>query len=49
MIGCAHDLALMRAINALHLEYSFSGSRMLQGLLGTDGHRAGRLHVATLM
>lgn len=45
----AADLALMRAIDALHLEYPFAGSRMLQGLLGADGHRAGRLHVATLM
>jgi putative transposase len=45
----AADLALMRAIDALHLEYPFAGSRMLQGLLGADGHKAGRLHVATLM
>ncbi len=45
----AADLALMPAIDALHLEYPFAGSRMLQGLLGADGHRAGRLHVATLM
>lgn len=45
----AADLALMRAIDALHLEYPFAGSRMLQGLLRADGHKAGRLHVATLM
>ncbi len=43
------DLALMRAIDVLHLEYPFAGSRMLQGLLGADGHTVGRLHVATLM
>jgi putative transposase len=43
------DLALMRAIDALHLEYLFAGSRMLQGLLGADGHTVGRLHVTTLM
>lgn len=43
------DLALMRAIDALHLEYPFAGSRMLQGLLGADGHTVGRRHVATLM
>ena len=43
------DLALMRAIDALHLEYPFAGSRMLQGLLLAEGHVAGRLHVATLM
>ncbi|MET3892692.1 putative transposase [Bosea sp. OAE506] len=45
----AADLALMRAIDALHLEYPFAGIRMLQGLLRADGHKAGRLHVATLM
>lgn len=45
----AADLALMRAIDALHLEYPFAGSRMLQGLLGADGHKAGRLHISTLM
>jgi putative transposase len=39
----------MRAIDALHLEYPFAGSRILQGLLGADGHTVGRLHVATLM
>ena len=45
----AADLALMRRIDALHLEYPFAGSRMLQGLLNAEGHVAGRLHVATLM
>ena len=45
----AADLALMRRIDALHLEYPFAGSRMLQGLLNTEGHVTGRLHVATLM
>ena len=45
----AADLALMRRIDALHLEYPFAGSRMLQGLLKAEGHVAGRLHVATLM
>lgn len=39
----------MRRIDALHLEYPFAGSRMLQGLLNAEGHVAGRLHVATLM
>lgn len=43
------DLALMRAMDALHLEYPFAGSRMLQGPLGADGYMVGRLHVATLM
>ena len=45
----AADLALMRRIDALHLNYPFAGSRMLQGLLRGDGLEAGRLHVATLM
>lgn len=45
----AADLVLMRRIDALHLEYPFAGSRMLQGLLNAEGHVAGRLHVATLM
>lgn len=45
----AAGLALMRRIDALHLEYPFAGSRMLQGLLKAEGHVAGRLHVATLM
>ena len=43
------DLALMRQIDKLHLEYPFAGSRMLQGLLAADGHQAGRLHISTLM
>ena len=45
----AADLALMRRIDAVHLEYPFAGSRMLQDLLKAEGHVAGRLHVATLM
>jgi len=45
----AADLALMRRIDELHLDYPFAGSRMLQALLKRDGFEAGRLHVATLM
>ena len=45
----AADLALMRRIDELHLNYPFAGSRMLQGMLLGEGHRVGRLHVATLM
>jgi putative transposase len=45
----ATDLALMRRIDELHLEYPFAGSRMMQGLLKKEGFSAGRLHVATLM
>ena len=43
------DLALMRRIDALHLDYPFAGSRMLRALLRQEGHEVGRLHVATLM
>jgi putative transposase len=43
------DLALMRRIDELHLEYPFAGSRMLQGLLIAEGYGVSRLHVATLM
>ena len=43
------DLALMRRIYELHLNYPFAGSRMLQGLLNEEGLSVGRLHVATLM
>jgi len=45
----AADLALMRRIDELHLEYPFAGSRMLQGLLLAEGYATRRLHVATLM
>ena len=43
------DLALMRRIDELHLDYPFAGSRMLQGLLSAEGRKVGRLHVSTLM
>jgi putative transposase len=43
------DMALMRRIDELHLDYPFAGSRMLQGLLLGEGYRVGRLHVRTLM
>jgi putative transposase len=43
------ELALMRRIDELHLDYPFAGSRMLQGLLKAEGHQTGRLHVRTLM
>ncbi len=46
------DLALMRRIDELHLDYRVAGRRMLQGLLRGDGLETGRLHelhVATLM
>ena len=43
------DLALMRRIDRLHVDYPFAGSRMLQGLLTAEGYRVGRLHVRGLM
>jgi putative transposase len=44
------DLALMRAIDELHLEYPFLGARQLRNILAREGHPpAGRLHISTLM
>jgi putative transposase len=43
------DLALMRQIDELHLDYPFAGSRMLRDLLAQRGVRAGRRHLRTLM
>ena len=43
------DLAIMRQIDELHLEFPFAGSRMLRDLLRQEGIKIGRLHVATLM
>ena len=43
------DLALIHRMEALHVEYPFTGSRMLRGLLRQEGSSVGRLHVATLM
>lgn len=43
----APDLALMRRIDALHLEVPFAGGRMLRDLLAAEGLDVGRLHVAT--
>jgi len=43
------DLALMRRIDELHLDYPFAGARMLRDLLGREGFGVGRLHVSTLM
>ena len=43
------DLALMRRIDELHLDYPFAGARMLRDLLAGEGIQVGRLHVSTLM
>ena len=43
------DIAIMRQLDRLHLEYPFAGSRMLRGLLALQGCKIGRRHVKTLM
>lgn len=43
------DLALMRRIDELHLEYPFAGSRMLRDMLRREEQTIGRKHVRTLM
>jgi len=43
------DLAIMRRIDELHLDYPFAGSRMLRDLLLGEGVSIGRDHVRTLM
>jgi putative transposase len=43
------DVALMRRMDELHLEFPFAGSRMLRAMLAAEGNKVGRRHVATLM
>lgn len=43
------DLAIMRRMDELHLDFPFAGSRMLRDLLNADGIKIGRRHVTTLM
>jgi putative transposase len=43
------DLAIMRRIDELHLEYPFAGSRMLRDLLRGEGIESGRQRVARMM
>jgi len=43
------DLAFMRRIDELHLEFPFAGSRLLRDLLAGEGRKIGRRHVTTLM
>lgn len=47
-VGAA-DLALMRRMDALHLEHPFMGARMLRDQLNREGFTVGRKHVGTLM
>jgi putative transposase len=43
------DLALMRRLDQLHLEYPFAGARMLRDMLNAEGSHVGRKHMGTLM
>ena len=43
------DLAMMRRMDELHMNYPFAGSRMLRDMLRLEGFTVGRAHVATLM
>ena len=43
------DLALMRRIDELHLQFPFYGSRKMRHLLTAEGHRINRKHVQRLM
>src|SRR5271165_6484171 len=45
----AAELAIMRRIDALHMDYPFAGSRMLRDLLRGEGVPIGRELVATMM
>jgi putative transposase len=45
----AADLAVMRRMDELHLDFPFAGSRMLRDLLVAEGFTIGRRHVSTLM
>jgi putative transposase len=45
----ATELAIMRRIDALHLDYPFAGSRMLRDLLRDEGGVIGRDRVTTMM
>lgn len=45
----SENLALMRRIDELHLEFPFAGARMLRDLLRPEGIRAGRKRIGRLM
>jgi len=45
----AEDEAILRCLDALHLDYPFAGSRKLRVLLRAEGIAIGRRHVTTLM
>jgi len=43
------DLALMRRIDELHMDWPFAGARMLRRLLKREDQAVGRRHISTLM
>jgi len=43
------DLAIMRRLDELHMDFPFAGSRMLRDLFFADGVNVGRLHVSALI
>ena len=43
------DLALMRRMDELHLDFPFAGSRMLRDLLRNEGQSIGRKRIRRLM
>ena len=45
----AEDLAIMRRLDQLHLDFPFAGSRMLRDFLRAEGMKIGRCRVITLM
>jgi putative transposase len=45
----AAELAILRRIDELHLNYPFAGSRMLRDMLRAQGVAIGRERVTTLM
>ncbi|TYC78804.1 transposase [Novosphingobium sp. BW1] len=45
----SEDLAIMRRIDALHLEFAFAGSGMMRDFLRHEGITIGRCHVVRLM
>jgi len=45
----AAELAIMRRVDELHLDYPFAGSRMMRDLLRGEGVAIGRERVATMM
>jgi putative transposase len=43
------DLAIMRCLDRLHLEFPFAGSRMLRDMLAAEECKIGRRHIKTQM